>query len=377
MWCCHIRGEQRLKRTICAVLLAFLVMFSSVSVVQSSEFSAQDTTLGFIENVLPFDSKQYNITLESYFKPEFSESKLLPPSNGKQEILTYNLESEDSALSMIFTIENDAVISVHAYVDRGTAICEESYSNLIDAARSLLQRYQKHTSWDSAKMMDMLSELDSVENSTVIKDDLKLTVAHADNSGTFFGDSVTFRWAQTVNGVDYALFAVKFRDGVFSLLGESRGTYTVGDTSVKVSKEEAINIAMNALTNYSYRMSEDWVVTDLKADETNAVAVLQTQTKESNALYPIWSVILPLDGVYPGSVSELLVEVWAGTGEVRYVHHLAYGGAGLSDPDYTLTPESTTPTPTLSDPVTIALIVAALATIVTVTTTLAVKKRNK
>jgi len=159
------------------------------------------------------------------------------------------------------------------------------------------------------------------------------------------------------------------------LLGESRGTYAVGDTSVKVSKEEAINIAMEALTNYSYRMSEDWVVTDLKADEANAVAVLQTQTKESTVLYPIWSVILPLDEVYPGSVSELLVEVWAGTGEVRYVHHLAYGGAGLSDPDYNLTTESTTST--LYDPVTIALVVVALGTIVTVTTTLAVRKRNK
>ncbi len=376
---------KQIKKAICAIfLLSILTILGGISVAQSSISTAQDKTLSFIENALPFDNTQYTITLRNYGAPKLPELGSTQPINGEQEVLTYSLESKDSALDVICTIQNNAVTMVDAYVVKGNAISDRAYSNVVDAAKSFLQKYQSYTSLDSAKMMEMLSKVDSVKNSTTLSDNLKLTVTHIDATGTFFGDSIDFRWVQTANGCDYLLLDVGFRDGVFSSLIDRRPVYTIGDTSVNVSKEEAIKIAMNAIKGYSYRMSDNWVVTGFNVTEDKAVAVLQSQTKEANVLYPIWSVTLPLNGTWPGSVTELLVEVWAGTGEVHLVDHLAYGSSDLvsdtiSDSESTTTaplPQSSSNNETPMDLGMIALIVFAVVAIAAVTT-IVIKKKHK
>jgi hypothetical protein len=376
---------KQIKKAICAILLlSILTILGGISVAQSSISTAQDKTLSFIENALPFDTTQYTITLRNYGAPKLPELGSTQPINGEQEVLTYSLESKDSALDVICTIQNNAVTMADAYVVKGNAISDRAYSNVVDAAKSFLQKYQSYTSLDSAKMMEMLSKVDSVKNSTTLSDNLKLTVTHIDATGTFFGDSIDFRWVQTANGCDYLLLDVGFRDGIFSSLIDRRPVYTIGDTSVNVSKEEAIKIAMNAIKGYSYRMSDNWVVTGFNVTEDKVVAVLQSQTKEANVLYPIWSVTLPLNGTWPGSVTELLVEVWAGTGEVHLVDHLAYGSSDLvsdtiSDSESTTTaplPQSSSNNETPMDLGMIALIVFAVVAIAAVTT-LVFKKKHK
>src|SRR3972149_3928490 len=106
---------------------------------------------------------------------------------------------------------------------------------------------------------------------------------------------------------------------------------------------------MEAIKTYSYRMSDDWVVTGFNVTEDKTVAVLQPKTRESNVLYPVWSVTLPLNGTWPGSVRELLVEIWAGSGEVRFVQHQAYGGDGFLPDGTSGSDPSTTPPSSSTD----------------------------
>jgi len=373
-----------INKVVCVVfLLSILTIIEGVSMVHSSISSAQDKALAFIENALPFDTTKYNITLRNYGVPKLPELGSNQPINGEQEVLTYSLESKDSALDVICTIQNNAVTMVDAYVVKGIALSDKTYSNVADAAKGFLQKYQSYTAADSTKMIDMLSKVDSVKNSTAISDNLKLTVTHIDATGTFFGDSIDFRWVQTFNGCDYLLLDVSFRDGVFSGLIDRRPVYTIGDTSVNISKEQAIKIAMEAIKNYSYRMSDDWVVTGFNVTEDKTVAVLQPQTRGSNVLYPVWSVTLPLNGTWPGSVRELLVVIWAGSGEVYLVHHQAYGGDGFL-PDGTSGVDPSTTSPSFStanggasmDISTVAGVAAAVIAAVAVTTLL-IKKRKK
>ncbi len=210
------------------------------------------------------------------------------------------------------------------YVLKGSVISDQPYTDVVDIAKSFLQKYQAFSSLDSREMIAMLSNVDPTKNATVTLGNLKLTVSHKDLTGTVFGDTIEFRWVQTFNGCDYLPVSIGFSDGVFSGFLDHRGIYKIGDTSVNISKEQAIKIAMEAIKNYSYRMSDDWVVTGFDVIEEQAVANLHSQVKESNVLYPVWSVTLPLNGTYPGSVRELLVVIWAGSGEVYLVHHQAY-----------------------------------------------------
>lgn len=375
------------KRTICAIfLLSMMTMFGGISVAESSITTAQEKAFSFIENVLPFDSGQYNITLRSYGVPKMPDVGSTQPINGEQEVLTYSLESKDSAMDIICTIENNAISMVNAYVVKGLAISDRAYSNVVEATKAFLQNYQSHSALDSTKMINMLSKVYSVENTTTALDNLRLNVTHLDLTGTFFGDSVDFRWVQTINGVDYLLLDVSFRDGFFSGLIDRRVAYTIGDTSVNISKDEAIKIAMDAIKNYSYRMSDDWVVTNFDVAENKVDATLQPLTKESNILYPIWTVTLPLNGTWPGSVRELLVQIWAGTGQVQLVHHQAYGGSDfpvdtndISDSEATASPSSQASNVNQT-PLNLGMIVViaiAIVAIAVMTTTLLVKRRSK
>jgi hypothetical protein len=370
-------------KVICVFFLLSIVTMCGVSIVHSSISTAQDEALAFIEAVLPFDSTQYNITLRNYGVPNLPDLGSTQPINGEQEVLTYSLESKDSAIDVICTIQNNVVYMVNAYLVKGNAINDKSYSNLVDATKGFLQEYQAYSALDSTKIMDVLSNVDSIKNTTITSaDNLKLTVTHIDATGTFFGDSIDFRWVQTVNECDYLLLAVSFRDGVFSGLIDRRAVYTIGDTSVNISEEQAKKIAMDAIKTYSYNMSDDWVVTGFNVTEEQVIAVLQPQTKESTVLYPAWSVTLPLNGTWPGSVRELLVEIWADSGEVHFVHHQAYGGDDFLSDD-TSSSDSSTPAASsgnggsLIDNSTVVTGIVAVAIVAVTVTILLIRKRTK
>lgn len=373
------------KRIYLVFLLTIIAMFGWISTVHSSFSTAHDKALTFIENVLPIDSTKYTITLRNYGMPKLPELGLTQPNNAKQEILTYSLESKDSVMDVICTIQNDVLYSCNVYVLKGAVISDRPYSDVIDAVTSFLQKYQAYSKMDSTEMIAMLSNIDLSKNMTTISGNLKLTVTHIDLTGTAFGDTIDFRWVQTFNECDYLSINIYFSNGFFSGFIDHRAIYAIGDTSVNISKEQAIKIALDAIKNYSYRMSDDWVVMGFDVIEDRAVAKLQPQIRASNVLYPVWSVTLPLNGTWPGSVRELLVEIWAGSGEVRFVHHQAYGGAGYlldstSSSDSVMASPSASPPesngPSIDLSIVVVICVAAVAVVVTAILMLIKKRRE-
>ena len=178
-------------------------------------------------------------------------------------------------------------------------------------------------------MIPMLTNVDPTKNTTVTSGNLKLTVTHQDLTGTAFGDMIGFRWVRTINGCEYLLTEVAFSDGAFSSFIDHRVRYSIGDTTVNISKEQAIETAMEYIKTYSYQMSGDYWISGFNITEEKTVANLIPTVREGNVLYPHWSVTLYLNQTYPGSVTSLLLGIWADTGEVFFCHHQAYGGSDL------------------------------------------------
>jgi len=234
------------------------------------------------------------------------------------------LEAKDSSLTFICSVYEEALYQCQLGTDKSSITTDQTYANITEAAKSFLEKYQTYSSLNSTEMIAILSNVNTTQNPTIISGDLKLTVTHKDLTGTAFGDSINFRWVHTTNGCEYLLIDLTFKDGVFSGFIDHRPRYTIGDTAVNISKEQAITIAMEAIKNYSYRMSDDRVVTGFNVTENRITANLMPTVKEGNVLYPAWSVTLPLNGTWPGSVTELLVKIWADNGEVYHVHHQAY-----------------------------------------------------
>jgi hypothetical protein len=317
-----------MRQTI-ILLIALLLVISLGALVFAAFFhppasnantdDSQTSTKGlaFIENVLPIDSSMYKVT----FKPPHPS---IPIIDDRFLDETYSLEAENSSLTFICSFYEDVLYSCILGVDKGSAIPDQQYANTADALRSFLEKYQAYSKLDSTEMIAMLADVDPAGNTTVTSGDLKLIVTHKNLTGTAFGDSVNFRWLRPINGCEYLYVNAVFRDGVFAGFIDHRARYSIGDTIVTISKGQAIEIALEAIKSYSYRMSDDWIVTGFDVIEYQIIANLVPQVREANILYPAWSVTLPLNRTYPGSVRELLVGIWAGTGEVYFVHHQAY-----------------------------------------------------
>jgi hypothetical protein len=319
---------------------------------QAADSSDEDKALAFTENVLPFDSTQYDIKI----------SYLLNTT------LMCTLTSPDNTMVLFYTIHNDAITSVRAVVGKGEPIYKESCNNLIDATKQFLQKYQTHTSIDTSKMLDILSNVKSIENSVITKNDLKLTISHIDSPDSILNGMIHFNWVKVINGCTYGLLSITFKDDTFQSFTEYRGTYTIGDDSIKISEKQAIKIALKAIEGFSYTTPDKLTVTDYKILEKKIHTTLGGAPKnEQTVLYPFWGIYLPVED---GGV--ILVGVWANTGEVHSPLYLPYDPIG---DDLT----TDTSKPFFYDTDILAIIIAILIAVVLVITAIALttKKRHK
>jgi len=318
------------KKFAMMVILLMVIVFPilQVSRAYSVESTAREKALSFIENVLPIDISQYNVTFSKYYTVEILEG--LP-----SEYVVYNLESEESLVNVTCRIENDALTFCMVSPKNGSVISDRQYENLIDAADSFLDRYQTHTGQDLEAIKNTLNDVDPTENMTVTAGDIKLTIS---NGGIWGNKETSFDWRHVYNGCEYPALSLGFSNGVFSTLNDGGIIYTIGDTTVNISEEQAINIAMNHIQNYSYTMPGGGEISDFNVTEERTEAWLVPSPREPYVLYPLWEVMLYLNQTYPGSVYALLVTVWADTGKVSSCSNQAAGGIIPEFPSWTPLP---------------------------------------
>jgi len=363
-------NEQYLMKKI-AVLFALLLVVS-LAVFPAATIAGQTTNqekaMDFMEKVLPsnIDTSKYTITLTM-------DSTLIdthPPEGYKVEDLSYSLSSENSKLTLGFSIENGVIKWCNLYLLEGQAITSKPYTNMYDAVTDFLKAYQVYVGIDSSNLIQMLNNVDLTKNSTITKESIKLTI----DSRIFGGDRLTnFKWENMVNGVAYTKLDITFYDtGLLYSVIDTRKLYTVGDTSVNISMEQAIDIAIEGLKSYSYEMPDGSIVTNFKVSKDDVFATLET-THFDYELRPYWDVRLFLDEVYPGGVFAISAFIWANTGEVIEYGNMVSGGIDYSDNTNSSDSEPSSPNHTLMAVAAIVIVAAvAVATMMFVT-----KKKHK
>jgi hypothetical protein len=359
--------RKRLTKIVVSLLVLVLVasfgVFPTVVASQTNQEKATD----FMKNMSQIDLSKYAIKLTID-----SEMDGAPLSNNNRQInyLVYELTSEYSTLLVDFNFENDIMTSCSMCALEGKQILTtKQYDNLLDAAKDFLKRYQEYTKIDSNNLYQMLNNVDSTKDATITTENTKLTIRNSDFGGV---DQVQFRWVQVINGADYGALDVTFdkRDGAMTYLIDFRALYVFGDTSVNVSEEQAITLALEGLRSYSYDMPDGSVVKDFKVSRDGIVATLVTAPIDYE-LRPYWDIRMYLDEVYPGSVFGVTVFLWANTGEVASISNMASGG--INYPNNTNTSDTTLPDNTLM----FTLVAVAVVSVVALAVGLAVKKKHK
>ncbi|MCW4045829.1 MAG: hypothetical protein NWE94_09980, partial [Candidatus Bathyarchaeota archaeon] len=150
---------------------------------------------------------------------------------------------------------------------------------------------------------------------------------------TAYDNCTLFKWYYTANGATapYTKFvSMIFKDGFLAFFIDNWDLYSIGSTSVNLSKDEAVAIALDAARKHTWPMQLDedaldarnfnekrsvpWTVLtfdgSLDADKSRSGDVLE--------LYPVWRVGLVLNKVY-GELYGIEVDIWADIKEVRSV----------------------------------------------------------
>jgi len=297
----------------------------------AEENKAQDQALTFIKNALPFDLSKYNITLTSHSTlDETTLAEFAGFSNSRViDIVKYTLSSKDGTFDVGLNIENNVVRYCKVSEKTGSIITDKQYTNLGDAVTSFLEKYQSYTKIDSTNLVSMLNNVDASKDSTRTVDNTKFTISNTIWAGK---ELTSFEWTHTENGADYTKLQVRFqKNGVLYSLRDTRAVYTIGDTSINITKEKAIDIAMKNLPSYSYEMPDNTMVSNFNVTEDYITTKIITAPVKNSEMRPYWEVNLPLNQTYPGSVQGIKVFIWANSGEVISYGNIAYGGINYGD----------------------------------------------
>ena len=309
-----------MKRTALALILTLL--FSVVAGTQFNVGYATESPAD-VEEVLVFLRDVGNVDVGKYEAHLVGTSSGNPPELGGILEVTgkYTLVSEESTINVLFMFRDDTFCYCLIKVVEGEIHqLEELPADINGQADFFLQRYQEYTGDSTIEAMRIvLHSVDATENGEMVIGNVKLEVS-VDPFSTLLS------WKNTFNGADYTSLGVDFRNGTFVAFGDDRSYYTIGGTDVNLSEEDAVDLALRHAKDLWWKVPNGTVVTDFTIVENEIGAELLTRPREVLTLYPYWLVILPLDKMYPGFVTQIMFLVWADTGEVIECSLLGQGG---------------------------------------------------
>lgn len=273
--------------------------------------------LAFLREVVYLDTTKYVATLESNTVEYRSDWDGIV-----EEILKYSLTYEGSKLDVTFRFRNTTLSSYYLHVIEGIPYYSQLQpNNILDAARDLLNRYEEYCGSPHLEtMITMLETVNETGNFETTSDNVKLIISTE-------GNTVKIQFMYTTNNIDFQAKSVVLifdNYGFLQSLTDDWSLFTVGSTEVNISKEEAMNIAVDYAKGYSW-IANGEVINNFTLDEGAVSAELWPHSREEPlALIPYWYVTIPLDRVYPNRVDRLAVGLWADTGEVSICQTLSW-----------------------------------------------------
>jgi len=272
--------------------------------------------LAFLRDVVHLDLAKYSS------KPEGNTVEYRADLGGiVEEIMKYSLTYESSKVDVTLRIRNASLSSYSLQVLEGTPYYSELQpTDLIEAAKGILERYQQYSG--SSYLGPMISMLETVEgngNFERTSGNIKLI-----RSGT---STTKIEFLYTTHNIDYQAKSVVllFDNYCFLVsLSDDWSRFTVGSTQVNISKEEAINIAIEYAKNCTWTVNGETISNFTLVEDTATAELWPHARDDPLALVPYWYVAIPLDRTYPERVNRIAVGLWADTGEFSICQPLSW-----------------------------------------------------
>jgi hypothetical protein len=315
------------KKLLFTFLFIIMITFSTYAYVIPNVNAAQPTIqqkgVTILSNVIGLDTSKYSIDIKTY-QPDTSDSYLgiVPQGN-----VAYDLVSENNKLTVLYTFANGNLQMIHVLENEGIpSTTKTANTTTVAKAQDFLSNYQAYTG------NRLFGELKSTLDNLVPNKNVNKTQGNTVLQATFDGGYASFKWYYTSNGVDaeYSKFiALVFKEGFLSGFVDNWQFYSVGNEKVNLSEKEAVAIALEAAKSHSWSLKLEPDALETKNfNESNvrwaslifdsSRGTNKTRSEDPLALYPVWRVGIALNKWY-GYMYGIQVDIWADTGEVRYV----------------------------------------------------------
>ncbi|MBN1357816.1 hypothetical protein JW988_03510 [Candidatus Bathyarchaeota archaeon] len=352
-----------IKRLNIVSILSIILMlcFTQVPIGFTAETYSSDEVLVFLRDVVSLDMKKYDVTQNLEVTDYPSALHGLEEITGK-----YTLSSKESKIEVLYRFINKTLTYCLMRVREGSPqYIQPKFNTMSENAATLLEKYQIYIGDPGLEdYRNMLSQFDVTQNATKTLNNIKLTSTNSLVS--------SLDWRYSFNGADYSGIIISFQNGSFHAFQDDRSYYTIGGTEVNLSQEEAVNLALQYVETFSWKVG-DLEVTDFNIVEDQIRTSLLTKSKEPLNLYPYWLITLPLDDIYPGLVTTIQVQIWADTSEIISCDAIPTGGEVPYDKFLETQKLENTQSPI--DPV-IAAMVATITTAIAIAIIVVKKKRK-
>ena len=276
----------------------------------------EEQALAYIDKVLPLDMTQYNVTYcrVGWLPPRYQDTRVWNTTS-------VYLQGTNSSVSVGFIFVNGIMRQCGISYSE-TPLMEPGYSGT-GAVIEILTRHSEMVGMDSSQLINALSNGKSDGVSLKIDERPMYNMEIVDGRPVekeYLGLTTSYIWTITVDGVGYNRVVMSFKNGYLGNIEDDRSCSPIGGTNIDISKEQAIELAKEYVSNYT---------NNFNLTITQHAASIGSFLRNSEKLYPCWMVNLRFNL----NVDDVSVYLWADTGEVFWCYQ---GGSPLNQSELKL-----------------------------------------
>jgi DNA-binding transcriptional ArsR family regulator len=274
-----------------------------------------DKVANFLTNLTQIDTKNYTISLMGdtwQWRTDFG--------GVAEQVIQYSLKSSISDLNAYLRYRNNHFSRYELNMIESSPVYTQAQPNdVLQNAKYVLSRYWTY-SGDSylANMTNLLATVNTISDMNVTQGNMKLQI-------TVSGDTDTFLWMYSQNGIDYQAKGLQmtFQNNVLVLMSDGYFLFTIGSTDRAVSQQQAIDKAVNYVKTLTYTIGNTPTSGFSVIEPPSSVQLTPHPRGNSLALIPYWYIEMSLTQTYAGGYNEVAVGIYADTGEVTDVQLLS------------------------------------------------------
>jgi Tfp pilus assembly protein PilN len=315
---------------VAVLLLAGMTAYQYTSIDQLSHSqkalsteNAQLLSLGIgADKVANFMQNVTQLSLTNYTLSMLSNTMAWRTDLGgvAEQTIQYSLTSSISNLNIDFRFRNNHFSLYELNMIESSPVFTQIQPNtVLRNAKGVLARYRAY-SGDAylANMTNLLDEVNATENTVLTQGDMKLEI-------TVSGQTDTFLWMYSVDGVDYQAKGLQmtFQDNILTTMMDGYFLFTVGSTSLATSEQTAVTTAENYVRTLSWTIEGQQYTGFSAVSPPLSIQMVPHPRGDSVALIPYWYIVMSLTQTYPGGINEVTIGIYADTGQVSDVQMLS------------------------------------------------------